>query len=187
MTTMQVATHVTESNIRTGATILFILGSYIANAPLEDEMSSNQSVVDLISIAGMVVLSNYMAYFEPISIYASIFRTLAYFTVVTGVINMTMLHDVNLQQAVAAVSLGVMVSYGLFNRDGMGRAAIVSPVLMFIGMTLFSSENKAMQALATFMIIDGFLHIVREWSVGPETPFIFIVFCGALEILSKDL
>jgi len=35
--------------------------------------------------------------------------------------------------------------------------------------------------------IDGFLHIVREWSVGPETPFIFIVFCGALEILSKDL
>lgn len=187
MSTLQVSSHITESNVRTGVTILFIMGSYIANAPLEDDMAQNQSVTDLISIAGLIVLSGYMNYFKAISMTANVFSTIAYFSVVMTVINITMLNNVNLQQATAAVSLGLMVSYGLFNRDGMGRAAIVSPILIFIGLALSGSENKAMQALATFMIIDGFLHVIREWSIGPETPFIFIVFCGALEILSKDL
>lgn len=177
-----------KTKVRTAVTVALVAARFTSSADFEDVViESNGSFNSMAALAGMIVLSSYLQYYSPITVLASFFVEVMYFSMLGLVLFTSMTNQMSSMQAFLSIMLGFCISQGLFNKNGFNESAVKAPLFISAGLLMRGSEHLVINVASTFLIIDGMLHIIRQWADDSQTPFIFVAMCGALELLSKQI
>lgn len=171
------------SSQRMAVLLLFLMMPLAVTTQMEIAPRADMGV--FFSVAGLVVLSSYMTFFQSVSSGANLFAHACFFALCQVVAGMAIASGVTPPQMFLSILLGWCVAYGLFGDGTFGSDAARFPVVILAAMVMSEFGGGVGGVIATYLMIDAFLAVVHANTVTPGTALAYIAFAGLIDMWLK--